>query len=120
MKKILISVAALSLVVVMGVMLAACSKDNKNNSAAAGKYELYSMTIEGQELKDGELFDGLKANLGTIELTKDGKVISNGNEIAEWKQDGKKVTIGTEEYTLDGDTLTGEYEGAKIVLKKVE
>lgn len=118
MKKILISVAALSLVVVMGVMLAACSTN------PVGKWELYSISYDGETKKDGEEFDAMKEMMGTIELTEDGKVKMHDIEAGEWKQDGKKVTIAGAEYTISGSKLTAEREiegkKMKVVFKKVK
>lgn len=119
MKKILISVAALSLVVVMGVMLAACSTN------PVGKYELYSITVDGDTKKDGEIFDLTKEAYKDFELTEDNKIKIRGAEVGEWKQDGKKVTLtvmGEEdvEATISGSKLTFKDGDNKLVLKKVK
>lgn len=129
MKKILLTVASLSLVVVMGIMLAACSKDNKN-SDVAGTYELYSITVNGMEFKEGsEIFEATKNEIpfsASFELTKDGKVKMGDVETGEWKQDGNKITIGDSDegaFTVDGNNLVFEMTtpemSMKIVYKKI-
>lgn len=117
MKKVLISVAALSLVVAMGVMLAACSTN------PVGTWELYSITIDGKTYKEGDAeFDAMKAQTVAMELTEDGKVKMGDYEVGEWTQDGKKVTIMGTEYTISGSKLTTEADmngqKAKVVYKK--
>lgn len=119
MKKILLTVASLSLVVVMGIMLAACS------SSVAGTYELYSITYNGTEMKAGDPgFDEIKTSMPytSFELTKDGKVKIGGKETGEWKQDGNKITIGDSDegsFTVDGNNLVFEMTMSEISIKVV-
>ena len=116
MKKVLLTVASLSLVVVMGIMFAACSSD------ATGKYVVESATYNGQAV-EGEELEFLKEGFKDFELTADGKVKDSHGEVGAWSQDGKKVTFTIEgqsmEASFSGNKLTVEDNGSVIILKKV-
>lgn len=116
MKKFLIAVASLSLVLVMGIMFAACSSD------ATGKYELESVSYNGQAV-EGEDLEDMKSYYKDFELTSDGKIKMGGEEVGTWSQDGKKVTFTIDERsteaTFDGNKLTVDTDGQVMVLKKV-
>ena len=126
MKKILITVASLTLVLVMGAMLAACSPN------VEGNYELVSMAYyENGELKE-EMKEG---DEGFEEIKEYYKVVFNkdgtcdlGESKAKWEQNGKEITItdDNDDVTkgmLSGKTLTltygeGEYKTV-MTFKKV-
>ncbi len=126
MKKILITVASLTLVLVMGAMLAACSTN------AEGTYELVSMAY----YENGELKEEMKEGVDGFEESKDYyKLVFNkdgtcdlGESKAKWEQNGKEITITDDnddvtKGTLSGKTLTltygeGEYKTV-MTFKKV-
>lgn len=126
MKKILITVASLTLVLVMGAMLAACSPN------AEGTYEIVSMAY----YVNGELEEEMKEGVEGFEEHKDDyKLVFNkdgtcdlGRSKAKWEQNGKEITITDADDnvikgTLSGKTLTitteeGEYKSV-MTFKKV-
>ena len=79
-----------------------------------GKYELYAIEIAGAEVKEGEMFEMVKEEIGSFELAKDGVVKVNDKVIE--KESWKKSDKGVDMY-YDGELVQSfEKDGNKLIL----
>ena len=121
MKKIKLISAVCAMALAASFTLTGCGSDD------AGRYNLKSMTEDGQEMS----FDDIKSmyeEMGMdvpemyIELKDDGTgkvVLGDGNtENIEW-EDGVITADGEEvKYTIDGKELSMERDGSELVYEK--
>lgn len=105
MKKLL-SILLAAMLIVACVGMVGCG--------VKGKYELYAIEIAGAEVKEGEMFEMVKEEMGSFELCKDGTVKVNDKVIEKetWEKTDKGVDI-----KYDGE-VTGSFEkdGNKLIL----
>lgn len=132
MKKTLRMILCLVLTLSLMTCFAACDLfgddeggSSKSGSSIAGKYEFYSMTMEGETITAEDLEDmGADPSAMYIEINKDGTAIlsTNGEETdMEW-EDNMMWPADDEddkaEFTVSGSKLTLEQDGMEMVFKK--